>query len=53
MKLDPGIHIVMHSVLSIKPGVTDFLMVGGRFSDGAWYYPLDKKNVLTPALVGP
>ena len=22
MKLDPGIHIVMHSVLSLKPGVT-------------------------------
>jgi ribonuclease HI len=24
MKLDPGIHIVMHSVLSLKPGVTTF-----------------------------
>jgi len=23
MKLDPGIHIVMHSVLSLKPGVTE------------------------------
>ena len=23
MKLDPGIHIAMHSVLSLKPGVTD------------------------------
>jgi hypothetical protein len=23
MKLDPGIHIVMHSVLSSKPGVID------------------------------
>ena len=23
MELDPGIHIVMHSVLSLKPGVTD------------------------------
>jgi len=22
MKLDPGIHIAMHSVLSLKPGVT-------------------------------
>jgi len=22
MKLDPGIHIVMHSVFSLKPGVT-------------------------------
>jgi transposase InsO family protein len=22
MELDPGIHIVMHSVLSLKPGVT-------------------------------
>ena len=22
MKLDPGIHIVMHSVLSLKPSVT-------------------------------
>ena len=22
MKLDPGIHIVMHSILSLKPGVT-------------------------------
>jgi len=22
MKFDPGIHIVMHSVLSLKPGVT-------------------------------
>ena len=22
MKLDPGIHMVMHSVLSLKPGVT-------------------------------
>jgi hypothetical protein len=26
MELDPGIHIVMHSVLSIKPGVTLALM---------------------------
>ena len=24
MKLDPGIHIDMHSVLSLKPGVTSF-----------------------------
>ena len=24
MKLDPGIHIDMHSVLSLKPGVTDW-----------------------------
>ena len=23
MKLDPGIHIVIHSVLSLKPGVTE------------------------------
>ena len=23
MKLDPGIHIAMHSVLSLKPGVTN------------------------------
>ena len=23
MKLDPGIHIVMHSVLFLKPGVTE------------------------------
>ena len=22
MKLDPGIHIAMHSILSLKPGVT-------------------------------
>ena len=26
MKLDPGIHIVMHSVLSLKPGVTQQYM---------------------------
>jgi len=26
MKLDPGIHIVMHSVLSLKPGVTSKLL---------------------------
>ena len=25
MKLDPGIHIVMHSVLFLKPGVTESL----------------------------
>ena len=25
MKLDPGIHIAMHSVLSLKPGVTNLL----------------------------
>ena len=25
MKLDPGIHIVMHSVLSLKPGVTLYI----------------------------
>ena len=23
MKLDPGIHIVMHSILFLKPGVTE------------------------------
>ena len=26
MKLDPGIHIVMHSVLFLKPGVTPLLL---------------------------
>ena len=25
MKLDPGIHIAMHSVLSLKPGVTLYI----------------------------
>ena len=28
MKLDSGIHIVMHSVLSLKPGVTAMLPTG-------------------------
>ena len=26
MKFDPGIHIVMHSVLSLKPGVTPLVL---------------------------
>ena len=30
MKLDPGIHIVMHSVLSLKPGVTPARLIGAR-----------------------
>ena len=31
MKLDPGIHIIMHLVLSLKPGVTAVcLPVGNR-----------------------
>ena len=33
MKLDPGIHIAMHSVLSLKPGVTNyqlFIAMHGR-----------------------
>jgi hypothetical protein len=25
MKVNPNIHIVMHSVLSLKPGVTEFI----------------------------
>ena len=29
MKLDPGIHIVMHSVLSLKPGVTEVVSEPG------------------------
>ena len=37
MKLDPGIHIVMHSVLFLKPGVT----------------PVGKKTGLTSFMSGP
>jgi len=33
MKLDPGIHIVMHSVLSLKPGVTTSSWIGVTFHD--------------------
>jgi hypothetical protein len=32
MKLDPGIHIVMHSVLSLKPGVTHWLAQGSAIN---------------------
>jgi hypothetical protein len=41
MKLDPGIHIAMHSVLSLKPGVTvldhklDAQNMHGQGYDGA------------------
>ena len=43
MKLDPGIHIVMHSILSLKPGVTNvfwnFGIVALSFVVGN-YYPI-------------
>jgi len=36
MKLDPGIHIVMHSVLSLKPGVTCAVEATGHLAGDAW-----------------
>ena len=34
MKLDPDIHIDMHSILLLKPSVTNNVCVGGRYPTG-------------------
>jgi hypothetical protein len=34
MELDPGIHIVMHSVLSLKPGVTRAPQISEQREEG-------------------